>query len=333
VIRSIPRFVSVTAAVIGAVLLVITLYSIDLEETVANVRHLGLALPLILLPGAAWHLLRTWGWAISFPDGSRPPLTRIFRVRLAADAISFFTVRGLAGEPLKVVLLYDRVPPEVTTAAIALERLAFAVINIAIAGLVSYLAVRQLAMPPAWDAAFTIMSIVAVLLLGGLALMARHRTGDYLGRFVGALDRRTGRRLEASRVIRFILDVEDVLLELLRGDPRRLVILTLLTIVCYFVMAFEVWIILWAVGEPTGLMQALTIDTFARVGSVASAAIPANIGALELANARPVDMLGLGGAGALALARRFRTLIWATLGLVLYPQPRANPKTRIMNPD
>ena len=78
----------------------------------------------MLLPSAAWQLLRTWGWAISFPDDARPAFGRLFRVRLAADAISFFTVRGVTGEPLKVLLLLDRCPPQVTTAAIALERLA-----------------------------------------------------------------------------------------------------------------------------------------------------------------------------------------------------------------
>lgn len=310
------------AVVIGALLFAVTLFYIDLDETLANASRLGLALPLILLPGTAWHLLRTWGWSVAFPDDARPAFTRLFRVRLAADAIGFFTVRGLAGEPLKVVLLYDRVTPEITTASVALERLAFAVINIAMAGLVSYFAVRRLPMPGGWDAMFTVLSVVAVLILGGLTIVARRRTGDYLGRLVEWLDRWTGRRLETSRVVRFVLDVEDVLLELLRGDTRRLVILTLLPIVCYLVMALEVWLVLWAVGEPAGVMAALTIDTFARLGSVASAAIPANIGALEASNAVPVAMLGLGGGGALALARRIRALLWAAMGLAIYPQPR-----------
>ena len=317
------------AVVIGALLFVVTLFYIDLDETLASASRLGLALPLILLPGTAWHLLRTWGWSVAFPDDARPAFTRLFRARLAADAIGFFTVRGLAGEPLKVVLLYDRVPPEITTASVALERMAFAVINIAMAGLVSYFAVRRLPMPGGWDAMFTLLSVAAVLILGALTLVARRRRGDYLGRLVEAFDRWTGRRLETSRVVRFVLDVEDVLLELLRGDTRRLVILTVLPVVCYFVMALEVWLVLWAVGEPAGFMAALTIDTFARLGSVASAAIPANIGALEAANAMPVAMLGLGGGGALALARRIRALLWAAMGLAIYPQPKPGASATI----
>ena len=322
-IRSVPQLVSVAAICLGVLLFALTLSYIDLDETIESAARLGLALPIILLPGAAWHLLRTWGWAISFPETARPAFTRLFRVRLAADAISFFTVRGLAGEPLKVVLLIDRCKPEITTAAIALERLAFAIMSIIIAGLISFFAVTRLTMPEAWDTVFTLLSIGAVVLLPVLAFIARRRReGDYLGRFVEMLDRLVGRRLEASRVVRFILDVEDVLLELLRGDRRRLLILIGLPVLCYFIMVVEVWLVFWAIGEPIGFMEGLAVETFTRLASVASAAIPGNLGALEASNAAVVSMLGLGGGGSLALARRIRALLWAGLGLALYPQPR-----------
>jgi hypothetical protein len=54
------------------------------------------------------------------------------------------------------------------------------------------------------------------------------------------------------RVVQFILDVEDVLL-----------------IVSYALMAIEVWVVFWAIGEPIGLMEGLTIETFTRFSSVA----------------------------------------------------------------
>ena len=144
---SVPQLLSLTAAVVGVLLFVLTLLHIDLAETVASAGRLGFALPLILLPGTVWQLLRTWGWSAAFPDESRPRFTRVFRVRLAADAVGYFTVRGIAGEPLKVVLLYDRTQPEITTAAVTLERLAFAVGGIVIAGIVSMFAVTNLSLP------------------------------------------------------------------------------------------------------------------------------------------------------------------------------------------
>lgn len=328
---SIPQLVSLVAVAIGALLFFVSLSYINLVDTIDDVRRLGLAFPLVLVPSVAWHLLRTWGWQVAFPDQQRPSFSRLFRVRLTADAISFFTIRGITGEPLKVVLLYDRTPPAVTAAAITLERTAFAVMAIVISGLISYFAVQRLQMPGGWDAVFTLLSIGAVVLLGVLVFIARRRTGDYLGRFVNRIGTMTGRHLESSRVIRFILEVEDVVLDLLRGDRRRLIILTTLPVVCYGIMAFEVWLVLWTVGEPIGITAALAIETFARLGSVASAFIPANIGALEASNAAPVAMLGLGGGGALALSRRVRATLWAVLGLVLYPRinsPRPTPNSQ-----
>lgn len=323
--RSIPQIVSGVALLVGVVLFVLTLARTDIEQTIDSVRRLGLAFPALMLPGACWHLLRTWGWSVAFPDSDRPPFTRLFRVRLASDAISFFTVRGLTGEPLKVMLLYNRVAPPTVAAAITLERLAFAVVSLVIAGVVSSLAVGQLSMPGAWDAVFSLVSILTVVAVGILVIMARRRTGDYLSGLVTQLGRLTHRPLESSRVVRFVLEMEDVLLELLRGDRRRLVILSLLPLVCYLLTAFEVWLVLWAIGEPIGVTAALAIDTFARLGSVASAAIPAGLGALEASNAAPVTMLGLGGGGALALVRRTRALLWAGVGLACYPRigPRA----------
>jgi lysylphosphatidylglycerol synthase-like protein len=320
VFRSVPQLVSAVALLIGVSLFALTIVRSGFDETIASASRLGLAFPVLLLPGACWHLLRTWGWSIAFPDDARPGFARLFRVRLAADAISFFTIRGVTGEPLKIMLLYDQVAAPIATAAITLERLAFAIVSLVIAGIVSTIAVRLLAMPGTWDALFTLLSMVTVVALGVLVEIARHRKGDYLGRLVTRLGRLFDRSLESSRVVRFVLEVEDVLLDLLRGDRRRLIALTFLPIVCYLLTAFEVWLVLWVIGEPIGITAALAIDTFARLGSVASAAIPAGIGALEASNAAPVAMLGLGGGGALALMRRVRALLWAGVGLALYPR-------------
>ena len=318
--RSVPQLVSIAAVAVGIGLFVITLFYIDFDETLESASRLGLALPLILLPGTCWQVLRTWGWSAAFPDDARPAFTRLFRVRLAADAVSFFTVRGLIGDPLKVVLLYDRVAPEITTAAVALERLCFAILGIFIAAIISVAAVTRLDLPGAWDTLFTSLMVGSVLALVLVVVVSQRRTEDYLGRLVGLLDRLTGRRLEASRVVRFILEVEDVLLQLLRGGRRRLVILVTLAIVCYALMAVEVWLVFWAIGAPIGVTEALTIETFARLASVASAAIPGNLGALEASNAAVVAALGLSGGGSLALTRRIRALLWAAAGLALYPR-------------
>jgi phosphatidylglycerophosphate synthase len=115
--------------------------------------------------------------------------------------------------------------------------------------------------------------------------------------------------------------VEGQLLDVVRGNPLRLMVLTVATLVAYLAMAAEAWIILYAAGVPVSLTGALAVETFSRVASFASAFIPANLGALEASSVAAVAAVGAAGAGApLALARRLRGLFWAGLGLAIYPR-------------
>ena len=255
-----------------------------------------------------------------------PGLDSRLNTRAASCGVAksiFFTVRGVAGEPLKVLLLYDRVAPEVATAAVALERLTFAVIGTAVAGVVSLVAITRLPMPGGWNTMFALLAVGALLVLLVLAYMTRRRSDYYLEHFVELLDRLTGKRLERVRVVRFILDVEHVLLDLIRGDRRRLLTLVALAVVCYGVMTLEVWLVFRAIGLPISITESLAIETVARLASVAFAFVPGNIGTLEASNVVMANVLELPGGGSLALARRIRALLWAGLGLALYPRVKA----------
>ena len=70
--RSVPQIISLVAIVAGLVLFVVTMLGIDRTETLNEVRSLGAALPLVLLPSIGWHLLRAAGWYVCFPPESRP---------------------------------------------------------------------------------------------------------------------------------------------------------------------------------------------------------------------------------------------------------------------
>ena len=108
------------ALALGIVLFFGTLYYINFRTAFGAIRQLGTALPLALLFSGLWHLARTWAWAWCFPEPRPVSFARLARVRLAAEAFSYLTLRGIAGEPLKVVLLADRVDARQATAAVAL---------------------------------------------------------------------------------------------------------------------------------------------------------------------------------------------------------------------
>jgi hypothetical protein len=307
---------------------VVTMLGIDRTETLIQVRSLGAALPLVLLPGTLWHLLRAAGWYVCFPKEHRPSYWRIFRVRLAADGVGYFTIRGVASEPLRVVLLMGRVPPVVSAAASVLERTAMGIMSVVGVGVFAGLAMSSEMLPSVWQGVFQGIAITAgVVLLLSLLFLAR--TGRYFGPAVERIYARTRWRWAGGRTVRAISAVEELFLKLARTDARRLQLLLLLSITCYWLMAFEVFLVFWAIGQPISLWVGTIVETFWRSASVAGGAIPGNLGALEASHVAVVKALGLAGGGTLALFRRFRSLLFASLGLALYPRDAvvASPPT------
>jgi hypothetical protein len=323
--RSVPQIISLVAVLVGAGLFVTTLLMVDHETTMRTAARLGLALPLVLVPGTMWHLLRAYGWYICFPEHSRPGFWRVFRVRLTADAVAYFTIRGVASEPLRVMLLLDRVPATVSAAASVLERTAMGILSLVLVGLVSVVAMSSDGIPPEWRRIFGMLAALAAVLLT-ITFLLLARTGRYLAPLFAALHRWTGWRWTSGRVVHFIAEVEAISLNLARTERWRIRTLTLISITCFALMLLEVWIVFWAIGEPITIVASAFVETFTRSASVLGGVIPANLGALEAANFAVAKGLGATGAGSLALARRVRSLIWAGLGLALYPRDTLRPK-------
>jgi hypothetical protein len=317
--KTVPQIISLVAIAAGLVLFVVTMLGIDRTETMLEVRSLGLALPLVLLPSAGWHLLRAAGWYVCFPPEDRPSYWRVFRVRLAADGVGYFTIRGVASEPLRVVLLMGRVSPVVSAAASVLERTAMGIMSVVGVGVFAAFAVSSDMLPPGWQGVFRGIAITAAVVLIFSFLFLR-RSGRYFGPMIEAIHGRTGWRWAGGRTVRAISAVEDLFLKLARQDHRRIQLLVLLSVACYWLMALEVFLVFWAIGQPISLWLGTIVETFTRSASVAGGAIPGNLGALEASNVAVVKALGLVGGGTLALFRRFRSLLFATLGLALYPR-------------
>jgi hypothetical protein len=335
--RSAPAWISRAAIAIGVALFAATLFYIDRDATLGEARRLGILLPIVLLPSAVWHVLRTLGWFWCFPPETRPGFWRLFRVRLAADAVSYFTIRGLASEPLRVVLLLDRIPATVSTASTILERVAMGVMSVVLVAGCAIAAMSSDLLPAEWQRVFRFIAVGAVFLVL-LTLLFLTRRGRYVGPFLERMYGRTGWSWTEGRVARFIRDVEQIFLTLAREDPRRLRRLVGLAIACFALMVLEVLVVFWAVQLEITLWRSAIVETFTRVMSIPGGLIPASLGALEASNVAVVRALGLTGAGSLALARRVRGLFWAAVGLLLYPRdtlrsaPAPSERKRVAGP-
>jgi phosphatidylglycerophosphate synthase len=280
-------------------------------------RLIAAAVASIIVSGA-WHVVRTCAWAGCFPRAERLPFGRLFRVRVAAEAVSYVTVRGVAGEPLKVVLLGRDVDARTASAAVALERAAYTIGTAFIVGIGASVAWALLPMSVRGSRAFLVVAISSLAFSAGAGVLifARRRARLTPGPPASPASSVPG------KVRRFLVDVADRFVALARGDRRRLVLLGVTAIASYALMALEVWVVFRVAGMPVSVGQAMAIETFMRVASFASAAIPGNLGALEAASLAAVAAVGSPGGALLALARRMRGLFWAAAGFAIYPGNR-----------
>ncbi len=241
--------------------------------------------------------------------------------------MSYFTVRGLASEPLRVVLLLDHIPAPVSTASTILERTAMGVMSVVIVAACAIIAMSSDVLPRDWQQLFRFIAIgaIGVILLTVLFFTRRER---YLGPLLERMYKRTGWTWTEGRVARFIREVERLFLMLAHEDSSRLRRLVGLSLAAFAVMVVEVWVIFWAIGIEVSLWRGAIAETFTRVTSIPGGVIPANLGAMEASNVAVARALGIASAGSFALARRIRSLFWAVLGLLLYPRDtlRSHPK-------
>jgi phosphatidylglycerophosphate synthase len=313
---------------LGLALFASALHYIKVGATLETIRRLGIALPLAILLSGLWHLARTWAWARCFPQPRQVGFLHLARVRLSAEAFSYLTFGAIVGEPLKVVLLSGSVDARQAAAAVALERLAFLVGTTIIVGVGAVLAMVGLPLTPLWFRVFRAFAFGAAA-VSLLTIVVVFGLGTYCPSLFRRIDAALPPSFGEGQVARFTSAVKRQLLDLVRGNPTRLLVLVAATGASYLLMALEAYVIVRASGASFTPNGALAVETFSRVASFASAFIPANLGALEASSVVAVTAVGAAGGGAaLALARRLRGLFWAGVGLAIYPRPLRAPLHR-----
>jgi len=310
----------------GVLLFLVALRHTDWALISSKGVQLGVAAVVAIAITGAWHVVRTFAWSWCFPTDRPLPFRRLFRVRLAAEAVSYVTIRGVAGEPLKVVLLGRDTDARTATAAVALERVAYAVGTILIVGIGSTVAWLTLPLSRGWRLIFLAFAAGSALvgLTTGLLLIRREPPAPG-----GPLPSTRTRTTIVAKTRGFVADVVARLLALARGDRRRIAVLAATTTASYTLMSFEAWAVFQIAGAPISVGQAIAIETFTRVASFASAVIPGNLGALEAASLAAAAAVGSPAGALLALSRRVRGLFWAALGFLIYPHTQTQARASL----
>jgi uncharacterized protein (TIRG00374 family) len=115
-------------------------------------------------------------------------------------------------------------------------------------------------------------------------------------------------------------EVEDKLVHFYTRQPKRLMVVFILSFINWVLGIFEIWLVMDLIGHPISLTDAWIIETVAQLVRSATFFIPASIGAQEGA----FLVVGAAITGqpsfglTVALARRIREIVWTAWGLAVF---------------
>ena len=291
-------------------------------------RHLvrgGRYWPLLLIPYGGTCLLWALSWRLLLPpDGERPPLGRLFLIRLAGDSLNQLTpTASLGGEPFKAQRLTSfGIPWQEATASLMVQKL------LMVLSLVSYLflslALIPLALPglPPNIAWFAFLGAL-VLLAGGAAFAFVQRKSP-CALLVRLLKRVGWCPAFLAEKEEDLARLDALLAAFFRDHPGRGALSYCLFLAGWMLHALEVYLIFWLLGHALTPGQAFCLDALSQLVAGLGFMVPAALGVQDGGNILLTLGFNLGatlGAG-FSIMRRFREAFWLLVGLLVVARER-----------
>ncbi len=273
----------------------------------------GVAGALWVLPGQILvHLVQLGLNSVAWRALTGPALSwsRAIRFRLVREGVNTLLPIGqVAGELVGVRLLVRRGisashASAATTLDLTTEMMTLPLLVLLGACTLAYMGGHQAVLPYVWGG-------IAAAMAGACALVAAQRLGAL--RLVETVVRRfapAGVRVDG---------LHDQLAALAR-DRRAMATALGLHLGSWCCGTFETWLVLWALGRPVSLPEALVIESFGMAARGAGFAVPGALGVQEGGFVLGAGLFGIPAEGALALSalKRLREVLMAAVGLGIW---------------
>ncbi|MET1028845.1 MAG: flippase-like domain-containing protein [Dongiaceae bacterium] len=299
-------------AAIGLLLAVWLFSREDFGAIVVLLRQAGPGLLLACLVHIIPMALNAHAWRVILPGAGRPSLASMLRIVWVREAINgLLPVARIGGEIVSYRLLRRigvRRSPAVASLTVdmalsILSQFAFALLGIgflqAQAGgpLIAKLGLALLLL------ACIAVAFVVVQRAGFFERVTRLLNRFAAGRFEGAI----GHSARIDRAIKAMYQRRGMIVRCLFWQLSG-----------WIAGAAEIWVALWFLGHPIGIVEAIIIESIIQAVSSAAFVVPAALGVQEAAFMLIGAALGLGPAPALALAavRRLRDCVVFMPGLI-----------------
>jgi len=302
----------------GAALLVLLLWRLGPSDVLDAFDRVGWYFVPVLLLGAAHQATRALALHACVLRRHVLRYRDALAIRLSGEAIQSLTLTGpVLAEPTKAWLLETRgLTLKEGFAATLTEYLIYTFVTavMSITGLV-YLIVRFTPSPTTRSIAIGMVSAcVAFLLVSAIAIARRYYL---IGTIIAALARFGILRGRLTPDMRWINQMEDLLLIVFRDSPARFARVAVLEAAAQGLLVVELFLLLHALDVSASGWSAFVAEASLKFFEFAFLFVPLQLGVAEGSYALVFGVIGLPLAAGFALAflRRARSLIIATVGL------------------
>ena len=309
------RGLRVALLLLGAAVLAAILWKVGWPSVAENLSRVGWWLVVVVALNALPQLAFLEGWRqVLTPSFPASILYRLAGPSLAGDTANYLGA-GVAGEPLRAMLVRERFGPATAFASVTLRKHAQLTAQVAflVAGVgVAFAAFRLPGLLVAAGAA-GVLAIAAALVLMTWALRR--------GSFSPIVRRLSGWKALAARLSRYqdgAADVDAEIRAFYDRHPGRFAASAAWALLGWCGGLLETWLILQLLGSDAGWAKAFAIETLTMTLNTMLIFIPGRLGSAEAVRTGVFVALGLPAAAgaAYALVRRAREIVWILPGTV-----------------
>ena len=279
------------------------------------------ALAVILIPSLVMYIIEAYGWKVVVgPSANAVPFWRLLAIRTAGEVVNMTTPTAyLGGEPLKAYLLKKYHVPIAEGAAsvvIAKTTMTIAEVLYILIGMVLGFVLLGAGSSVGQTVTAAVLSVgLLVCSIAGFVLIQRRGLFASILGMVRKLGLRIG-FLESQE--EHLRSIDQTIQEYYHHHQRAFYVSIFIYFWGWVAESVEVFVILYFLGGPTGILSAFAIGALAVFIKGGSFFIPGSLGAQDGGNVLLLQAFGYSDVTGLtfALLRRFRELVWIGIGLL-----------------
>ncbi len=296
-------------------------HGLGIDNILANLKKTGWwFLPVIGVWGIGYVFNALAYREILGPEGKQIGFGELYRITLSSFAINYSTpLVNLGGEPFRAMAVQDRIGMRRAVSSVFLFRMVHATGQF-VFWLITIVTVA-IWFPLTTNLRLYLLLIFAAVTGAIALLMIAHKRGilNMLLKLVSWLPFSRGLTARIMKHEEAIRDIDDQITELYNSRRKAFYLSVLWEMLSRYVVSFEFYFILHAIGSQVSLVDAVYINAASTLLLNLVFFIPYELGAREGSLYLIMESLGLSsGIGIYAsLVNRIRELFWIAIGFAL----------------